>query len=138
MAGKLNRRAVLLKGKLSSPGVFMLHRCHNLRRTSLYRLSLRHTIPVLPKEPFGLSIKHKTPPPSFFLKFEKKKRICGDMVCVILLRAGLHSLCSCVSNKNNVIFKPLSYAEAPTACFHPFVSPLLWIELSALVLHCVS
>lgn len=41
-------------------GVFTLHRCHKLKRSPLYRLSMELTIPGLPEGPFGLSVKATT------------------------------------------------------------------------------
>lgn len=80
MAGKLHSGPVLLKGKLFRPptAVFTLHRCHNLKGSPLYRLSMKLTIPGLPKEPFGLSVKATTPPSRFLWKFE----VAENWICI--------------------------------------------------------
>lgn len=51
----------------------MLHRCHNLKRTSPSRLSMKQADPALQsKEPFALFVKPRHfPHPNFWLKFEK-------------------------------------------------------------------
>lgn len=59
-------------------GVFTLHRCHNLKGSPLYRLSMKLTIPGLPKEPFGLSVKATTPPSPFLWTFE----VAGNWICI--------------------------------------------------------
>lgn len=64
------------KQSCSAPptGAFTLHRCPNPKRSPLYRLSMKPTVPGLPEEPFGLSLKASTPPSRFLWKVEVAAR----------------------------------------------------------------
>lgn len=117
--GKLNRGAALLKGKLSSPGVFMLHRCRNLKRTSPCRLSMKQTNPVIPKGPFALSVKPNDPPPNVLKKIASLDNgfliIRGlfrqRVVFKVFLCFSIKSIPTIESNLLNVSFRLMAFTH---------------------------